>query len=130
MLKRNAKMPFTEIAAKLAISDSTVHIRVKKMQDEGIINKFSISIHGEALGKVECLLMLDVVPGHFEEIAQILMKDDLVETILEIHGEFFAMLRLSANSLSNLREEIIKIGKLPNVTRAEMRPILRVWKEP
>jgi Lrp/AsnC family transcriptional regulator, regulator for asnA, asnC and gidA len=130
ILQQDSRMPFTEIGKQLGIADSTVHVRVKKMLEDGVIAKFSISIHHEALGKVESLLMLDVTPGCFEKIIPILIEDRCVEEILELHGEFVAMLKLSANNLAELRDEIVKIRLIPNVTRTEMIAILKVWKTP
>ncbi len=127
-LKKDARKPFTEIGKELGIADSTVHLRVKKMLDEGVINKFSVSIHHEALGKVKSLLMLDVTPGCFEKILPTLMKDDSIEEIMELHGEYVAVLKISANNLAEMRDEIVKIRKTPNVTRTEMIAILKTWK--
>ncbi len=65
-----------------------------------------------------------------EKIVPTLVNNDWVEEILELHGQFVAMLKLSADSLADLRETINNIGKLPHVTRTEMSAILKVWKEP
>ena len=37
MLIDNTRTPFTDIAKKLLISAGTVHVRVKKMEEAGII---------------------------------------------------------------------------------------------
>ena len=37
MLIDNTRIPFTDIAKKLLISAGTVHVRVKKMEDAGLI---------------------------------------------------------------------------------------------
>ena len=37
ILIENARTPFTDIAKKLLVSAGTIHVRVKKMEDEGII---------------------------------------------------------------------------------------------
>jgi DNA-binding Lrp family transcriptional regulator len=127
-LKKNARMPFTEIGDSLEITDSTVHMRVKKMIDEGIISRFTIKVNYEALGKISSLLMLDVVPGHFEEILPTLVQSEKVEEIFELHGAHVAVLRISANNLVEMRNEILRIRKIPNVTRTEMITILKTWK--
>ena len=36
ILIENARTPFTDIAKKLLVSAGTIHVRVKKMEDEGI----------------------------------------------------------------------------------------------
>jgi Lrp/AsnC family transcriptional regulator, regulator for asnA, asnC and gidA len=128
ILKKDAKTPFTQIGNDLGIADSTVHIRVKKMIDEGIICKFTIKVIEEALGNVSCMLMIDVVPGHFEGVVSELIKSEHVDEILELQGKHVAILKLSASSLAELREEIVRIRKIPNMMRTEMATILKTWK--
>ncbi|MGB2233895.1 MAG: Lrp/AsnC family transcriptional regulator, partial [Flavobacteriaceae bacterium] len=40
----NMRTPFTDIAKKLLISAGTVHVRVKKMEDAGIIKGSSLTL--------------------------------------------------------------------------------------
>ena len=127
-LKNDSRTPFTEIGDALGIADSTVHLRVKKMIDERVINGFTIRVNDEAIGRVSCMLMLDVVPGHFENVLPDLIKSDHVEEILELQGQHVAVLKISANNLADLRDEIVRIRKIPNVTRTEMATILKTWK--
>ena len=42
MLIDNTRIPFTDIAKKLFISAGTVHVRVKKMEDAGLIKGSSL----------------------------------------------------------------------------------------
>ena len=44
ILREDSSMPFIEIAKKIGISDGTVHIRVRKLIESGIISKFTISV--------------------------------------------------------------------------------------
>ena len=127
-LRKNARVSYTEIGNALGIADSTVHIRVKKMVDEGVIDGFTININNEALGNVTCLLMLDVIPGHFEEVLPSLIQSEKVEDIYETQGEHVAILKISANNLKEIRDEIVRIRKIPNVTESEMCTILKIWK--
>src|SRR6476646_9889648 len=50
MLIDNTRVPFTDIAKKLLISAGTVHVRVKKMEDAGIIKGSSLTLDYEKLG--------------------------------------------------------------------------------
>ena len=50
MLIDNTRIPFTDIAKKLLISAGTVHVRVKKMEDQGIIMGSSLTLDYEKLG--------------------------------------------------------------------------------
>jgi Lrp/AsnC family transcriptional regulator, regulator for asnA, asnC and gidA len=50
MLIHNTRVPFTDIAKKLLISAGTVHVRVKKMEEAGIITGSSLNVNYEKLG--------------------------------------------------------------------------------
>ena len=50
MLIDNTRIPFTDIAKKLLISAGTVHVRVKKMEDAGIIMGSSLVLDYDQLG--------------------------------------------------------------------------------
>ena len=43
ILIQNTRVPFTDIAKKLLISAGTVHVRVKKMEEAGIITGSSLT---------------------------------------------------------------------------------------
>lgn len=128
-LRKNGRTPFVEIGSNLGIADSTVHSRVEKMVDEGVIKQFTVKLDNEALGRISCLLMLDVIPGHLEEVVQTLIQDERIEEIFEIHGSYVAILKITSGNLNEIRDEITKIRKTPNITRSEMATILKVWKD-
>ena len=50
MLIENTRTPFTDIAKKLLISAGTVHVRVKKMEEAGIITGSSLRLDYQKLG--------------------------------------------------------------------------------
>ena len=50
MLIENTRTPFTDIAKKLLISAGTVHVRVKKMEDYGLIKGSSLILDYDTLG--------------------------------------------------------------------------------
>ena len=49
-LSSNAKISFTDLASKILVSPSTVHVRVKKMEDLGIIKGSSLTLDYKMLG--------------------------------------------------------------------------------
>ncbi|HBL79332.1 MAG TPA: transcriptional regulator, partial [Aequorivita sp.] len=50
LLIDNTRIPFTDIAKKLEISAGTVHVRVKKMEEAGIITGSSLQVDYKKLG--------------------------------------------------------------------------------
>ncbi len=50
LLMRNAKMPYTEIAKKLFVSGGTIHVRMKKMEEAGIVRGTYLAVDHHKLG--------------------------------------------------------------------------------
>ena len=44
ILLKDAKMPYTEVAKKVFVSGGTVHVRVRKMEEAGIIQGTTLNI--------------------------------------------------------------------------------------
>ncbi|MFL6343051.1 MAG: Lrp/AsnC family transcriptional regulator, partial [Nitrososphaeraceae archaeon] len=49
-LSKDSSKPFVEIAKQIGISDTTVHVRVRRLKDEGVICKFTLSLDNDLLG--------------------------------------------------------------------------------
>lgn len=50
LLMVDANMPYTEIAKKIHVSGGTVHVRMKKLEDHGIVKGSGLIIDHEELG--------------------------------------------------------------------------------
>ncbi|MEL6926050.1 MAG: AsnC family transcriptional regulator, partial [Bacteroidota bacterium] len=44
LLMQDAKMPYTEIAQRIHVSGGTVHVRIKKLSDLGIVKGFNLTV--------------------------------------------------------------------------------------
>ena len=63
ILREDSSIPFIEIAKKIGISDGTVHIRVRKLIESGIISKFTISVDNNLVGyRILSFLGINVEP--------------------------------------------------------------------
>ncbi|MFM7430442.1 MAG: winged helix-turn-helix transcriptional regulator, partial [Flammeovirgaceae bacterium] len=50
LLMQDAKTPYTEVAKKVNVSQGTVHVRMTKMEEAGIIDKTSLRINYANIG--------------------------------------------------------------------------------
>ncbi len=49
-LMKDAKTPYTDIAKKLFVSSGTIHVRMRKMEDMGLIKSSNLVVNYEKLG--------------------------------------------------------------------------------
>lgn len=51
VLKQNARISIRDIAKKLKLRPSTVHVRIQKLVRDGIVEKFTIKLNNKAIGE-------------------------------------------------------------------------------
>ncbi len=130
ILRRDARTPFTDVGRDLGISDATVHVRVKKMMDEGVIKRYTLVVDEEALGRnVHGFVLINVKPGSLEDVANQLVENEKVSAIYEIHGPNDLIVKIEAGDLDEMRNLMLKIREIPNVATSELITVFKVWKE-
>ena len=131
MLGGDSSTPFVEIAKQIGISDATVHIRVRRLISEGLINKFTISVDNDLLGYDHLAFIgINVQPGFADESIDGLSNLEEVLEIHEMHGTFDMLLKISAKDLEQMWDVVEnKIGKLPRILETELMTVLKTKKE-
>ncbi|MDH5782716.1 MAG: Lrp/AsnC family transcriptional regulator [Candidatus Bathyarchaeota archaeon] len=130
ILRKDARTPFTEVGRDLGVSDATVHVRVNKMMDEGIIKRYTIVVDEEALGrKVRGFVLINANPGSLEGVANQLVENEKLSAVYEIHGPNDLIVKVEAGDLDEMRDTMLKIREIPNVATSELITVLKVWKE-
>jgi Lrp/AsnC family transcriptional regulator for asnA, asnC and gidA len=129
-LRRDARTPFTEVGRDLGISDATVHLRVNKMIDGGIIKGYTIVVDEEALGrKVHGFALINVNPGSIERVANQLVENEGISAVYEIHGPNDLIMKVETSDLDEMRNLMLEVREIPNVTTSALITIFKVWKE-
>ena len=131
ILGRDASRPFVEIARELEISDATVHIRVRRLLAAGILRKFTIVTDNVLLGYDHLAFIgININEGSADEVIASLSQFDEILELHEIYGQFDLLLKIRAKSLEEMREIVAnKIGKVPQITEAELMTVLKTIKE-
>lgn len=131
ILGRDASRPFVEIAKELEVSDATVHIRVRRLLAAGILRKFTIATDNVLLGYDHLAFIgININEGSADEVIATLSQFDEILELHEIYGQFDLLLKIRAKSLEEMREIVAnKIGKVPQITEAELMTVLKTIKE-
>jgi Lrp/AsnC family transcriptional regulator for asnA, asnC and gidA len=130
-LRVDSRRPYLELAKELGVSDATIHLRVKKMIEEGVIKGFTILIDHEKLGYgMTAFIEVQVRPGTADETVSKLSSIDGVLEAHEIHGHCDILLKVKAKGLAELRDKIVnQIKKVEDIVSSEAYTVLKVVKE-
>ena len=131
ILSKDSSTPFVEIAKRVGISDATVHSRVRRLIDEGIIRRFTLSLNNDRLGYDHLAFVgINIRPGFADQITEELSNLEEVLEIHEMHNRFDLFLKIRAKDLNHMRDIMEnKFRILPNVLETELMAVLKTKKE-
>jgi Lrp/AsnC family transcriptional regulator for asnA, asnC and gidA len=121
MLIENARTPFTDIAKKLLVSAGTIHVRVKKMEEEGIIRGSTLTLDYEKMGYA----FIAHIGVYLEKTS---MTKEVIESLRAIPnvtvayvtaGKFNIFCKIRAKDTEDAKNIIFKIDDIPGVNRTE-----------
>lgn len=126
ILQEDARTPFSEIARRIDMSSATVHDRVGRMEDAGVIEGYHAKVNAKEVGYgVSALVGLRVEQGREEDTLEKLRN---IEEIQEVHlttGEWDVMLRVVAPDTDELRELMFeRVATMDGFSRSQTMIIL------
>ena len=131
LLSKDSSTTYVDIARQIGVSDATIHIRVRRLREMGVIGNFTITVDNNRLGYDHLAFIgIDVEPGYAEPATNGLSSLDEILEIHEMHSRFDLLLKVRAKNLNELRDIVVtKIRTLPYVLEAELMIILKTRKE-
>jgi len=121
MLIENTRTPFTDIAKKLQISAGTVHVRVKKMEEAGIITGSSLRLDYKKLG-YSFIAYVGVFLNKTSQTQFVLERINEIPFVTVAHvttGKFNVFCKIRAKDTSHAKSIIYLIDDIEGVTRTE-----------
>ena len=122
LLMTDATMPYTEIAKKLIVSGGTVHVRMKKMQELGIIQGSQLNINAQKVGYDICAF-LGIFLQKGSQYNDAVERLKQVKEIVELHyctGAYSMFAKIVCRDTNHLRKVLNDgIQAVPGIQRTE-----------
>lgn len=87
ILQEDGRISFAELGRKLNLSRSAVRERVRSLQSQGVIERFTIVTNPYKLGmEMSTFFEIDVEPRHLTGVAKTLSEEEYVESVNQMSG--------------------------------------------
>jgi Lrp/AsnC family leucine-responsive transcriptional regulator len=105
-LSKDARRPLSRVADDLGVAHTTLHQRVRRLEEQGVITGSRVTIDWEAVGlPVVALISIEVTDREsLEDTAERLAEIPYVMSCFAITGEFDLLLVVRARSSPHLGE--------------------------
>jgi Lrp/AsnC family transcriptional regulator for asnA, asnC and gidA len=129
-LQDEARASFAELARKLKVSEGTIHLRVKKLRDRGVIRGFHARLSPSEVGKgLTAIVSIKAEPSRYSEVLRKVVDMEDAYEVFDMTGEFYAILKVRAKDIENLAEILDEIGDIEGVTSTQTEVVLKTLKD-
>jgi DNA-binding Lrp family transcriptional regulator len=117
-LQHNARESTSKIAAKLGVARTTVHERISRMEERGVIAGYSVVLkeHPET-HKVQIVVLAEVQQKETARIIKRLEAYPEVKQCLSINGEFDLIICAEAPRIEDLDILVDDLAAIPGIVR-------------
>ncbi len=122
ILRDDAKKPYTEVAKKVNVSQGTVHVRMGKMEEAGIIDRTTLKINYAKLG-FDITAFIGIYLEKSALYEQVLSRLKEIPEIINIHyttGNYSMFVKIYCRDTNHLKEVLHeKMQQVEGIERTE-----------
>lgn len=137
-LEKDSRVSTSKIAKRTGIPQTTVHYRIKKLVEEKVIERYTVILNPEKIGKsilAYVLVLYDTQAMkdsnyRYEETANGIKAIPGVEEFAYTTGQYDIILKVTAGSVKELSSVVLeRLRKIPGVLRTETLVVMNYFRK-
>jgi Lrp/AsnC family transcriptional regulator, regulator for asnA, asnC and gidA len=122
ILMQDAKKPYTEVAKKAFVSGGTVHVRMSKMEEAGIVEKTTLKVNYAKLG-YDITAFIGIFLQKSALYEQVMTSLKTISEVVSIHyttGNYSMFVKIHCKDTNHLKVVLHdKIQQIEGIERTE-----------
>ncbi|MCD6559228.1 MAG: Lrp/AsnC family transcriptional regulator, partial [Palaeococcus sp.] len=111
-------------------AESTIYERIKKLKDNGVIQKFTVILNPESLGfTMLSFILIKSKAGMYARVAREIMKYPEIVEIYETTGNYDMVVKIRTRNSDDLNTFLDRVGEVEGVEATHTMVVLKVHKE-
>jgi Lrp/AsnC family transcriptional regulator for asnA, asnC and gidA len=128
-LEDNARMPFTQIASELGVTERTIRLRVQQMQSDGVLSLVGVVNPIKAGIRMQSLIQIAVDQNKLNQVVEELRNTYEARLIILTSGEYQLMIQVFTRDYEELSEFLMnKLNKVEGIAKTNVILELKVLK--
>ena len=117
ILEKNSRIPFLRLAKMFGVSETAIRKRVKTLERDGIIKRYTIEMDLKKLGLREAWIGIDTKPERYIEVIENIKRINDIKEFYLSTGDHMLMLKIIFRESHEIEDLIKRIEKIPGVVR-------------
>ena len=129
ILNEDARKSYREIARKLNVSLTTVSNRIKRLEDDKVIERYIPLLNQEKMGyDLTAVINVKISHGKLLEVQERISKDTHVSGVYDITGEWDSLIIANFKDRRDLNGFIKGVLSIDNVEKTNTQIVLNIVK--
>ena len=132
ILQYNSRASFKKIAREVGVSEATIYNRIKKMEHENLIEKYTVKLNLENFENVwfTAIIRVRLDSGkHVLAVSEMLEKMPHVHALYDVTGDYDLVLITRFSNHRELFSFIRELSAIQHVTHTNSEIVMKVFKE-
>ena len=132
MLQRDCRVPLQEVAEVLRVPKSTVHYRIRKLEQDGIVDGYHAKVNASRLGYdylAVVLVRAKYGPRYHEKLGRMLAKISGVSAVYYVLGEIDFIVLIRAKDRDDYMHKLTQMSSMADIERTSTQIVAKVMKE-
>ena len=129
-LSEDGRTSYAELGRKYGLTRVGIKARVEKLRDEGVIERFTVVVNPEKVGKsISAFFEIDVEPFSLDQVAEELAQEEVVENLYLMTGSSTLHMHALLDNMNHLERFVLdRIYSKRGIIRVQTHMILRRYK--
>lgn len=124
-LRRDARLPLSDLAAALGLSRATVRARIARLTDSGVIRGYTVlTAEDVETTPVRGLMMLAIEGNAAERVRRLLLGLPQVRHVHSTNGKWDLIVELGTDTLEAFDRVLFDIRRIPGISASETNLLL------
>ena len=128
-LQEQGRLRLEDLARRVKLSPSTVRDRLKRLQRDGVIRKWTIAVNPQALNLTVLAFIGVRASRPCSELIEALEGIDEIEEAYSVDGQLSLIVKARASSTEHLLHLIERLKRIPGVESTESTIALKTFIE-
>ena len=123
-LAGDGRMSIKELAARIGLSAPSTSERLKRLEDDGVIQRFTLEVDPKALGyQLQAIIRIKPLPGRLASVEKALIEMDEIIECDKVTGDDCFVVRVHLRSIEDLDRLVDRLAQQAEINTSLVKAV-------
>lgn len=123
-LAGDGRMSIKELAARIGLSAPSTSERLRRLEDDGVVQRFTLELNPKALGyQLQAIIRIKPLPGRLASVEKALLEMDEIIECDKVTGDDCFVVRVHLRSIEDLDRLVDRLAQQAEINTSLVKAV-------